>query len=257
MKKVGPSVPVQVAGFVQLPEVGQLFEVIAEQSFRSLRSTAQKAGMESSQLSTTGEDAQKMRVIIKADTRSSLEAILDAAKKFPSKETKDIIVIRSGIGTITESDALLAESTQAIIIGFTVKAEPKAALAARSANIEIHLYDIIYKLLEEFEQFAAREKEVKTVLTKIGQATVLKVFNVKKLGVIAGCVVNDGRFAQKGIIVALRDRKEYARGKIKSLQRDKKTVKEVHTGFECAFIVEGIEDWQEGDIAECYLNITA
>jgi translation initiation factor IF-2 len=256
LKEVGPSVPVQITGFSELPPVGSLFDVIQEAEYRTLKSDTPKSSEMAARLSVS-DDAQKFKVILKADMHSSLEAIVDGLKKMPQTTVKEIVVLRSGIGNITESDALLAESTGATIIGFSVKAEQSAISAARNAEVPIHLFDIIYKLFEKFEELAAREKVIKTVLTKIGQATVLKVFNIKKLGVIAGCVVNDGRFSAKGIIAIVRGRKEVARGKIKSLQRDKKSVKEVHTGFECAFIVEGFEDWQVDDIAECYIDIAA
>jgi translation initiation factor IF-2 len=256
LKEVGSSVPVQITGFSELPPVGSLFDVIQEFEYKTLKNDTPKNSEMASRLSVS-DDAQKFNVILKADMHSSLEAIIDGLKKMPQAAVKEIVVLRSGIGNITESDALLAESTGATIIGFSVKAEQSAVGVARNAEVSIHIFDIIYKLFEKFEELAAREKVIKTVLTKIGQATVLKVFNIKKLGVIAGCIVNDGRFSAKGVIVILRARKEVARGKIKSLQRDKKSVKEVHTGFECAFIVEGFENWQEGDIAECYIDIAA
>lgn len=256
LKEVGPSVPVQITGFSELPPVGSLFDVIQEAEYRTLKSDTPKSSEMAARLSIS-DDAQKFNVILKADMHSSLEAIVDGLKKMPQAAVKEIVVLRSGIGNITESDALLAESTGATIIGFSVKAEQSAISAARNAEVPIYLFDIIYKLFEKFEELAAREKVIKTVLTKIGQATVLKVFNIKKLGVIAGCIVNDGRFSAKGIIAIVRGRKEVARGKIKSLQRDKKSVKEVHSGFECAFIVEGFEDWQPDDIAECYIDIAA
>lgn len=255
LKEAGPSVPLLVAGFSGLPAVGALFKVITESDYKRARTLLGKASPAAAARWAVSNDLQKFNMILKADTHSSLEAIFDAIKKFSKKEVKEIVMIRSGVGNISESDALLAESTGAIIVGFGVKAEHNALLCARKTSVRIFLFDIIYKLLEELQEMAERKKEIKTVLTKIGQATVLKVFNIKKIGVIAGCVVNDGRFSDKGIVAVIQNRKEVARGKIKSLQRDKKTVKEVHTGFECAFIVEGFEDWQEGDVAECYVSL--
>ncbi len=254
LKEVGPSTPVLVAGFSDLPSVGEMFEVISEAEYKKARALSEKPAMVQSQSSTSQEE--RFNVIIKADTHSSLEAILDSFKEISSKKgLKTIHIIRSGVGDVTESDALLAESTHALVLGFNNKAEQKATFEARRSGVKIVLYGIIYKLLEELELLATKAQVVTMVLTKIGQATVLKIFNVKKLGVIAGCVVNDGRLSDKGIIAIIRNRKEVARGKIKSLQRDKKTVKEVHTGFECAFIVEGFEEWEEGDVAECYINV--
>jgi len=254
LKEVGPSTPVQVAGFSSLAPIGGLFKVITESDYKKARALFGKTSSSMGARLGASNDLQKFNMILKADTHSSLEAIFDAIKKFSKKEVKEIVMIRSGIGNISESDALLAESTGAIIVGFGVKTEHNALLCARRTKVTILPFDIIYKLLEEIEKLAVRKKVIKMVLTKIGQATVLKIFDIKKIGVIAGCVVNEGTFSEKGIVAVIQNRKEVARGKIKSLQRDKKKVKEVHTGFECAFIVQGFEEWQEGDIAECYVE---
>lgn len=254
LKSVGPAVPVLVTGFSVLPDVGAVFGVISEQEYRKLRSSVSSEGSQFSSVLSQMAGEQKINIILKADTNSSLEAIVDAFGNFPEKEIKKIVLVRASAGDITESDTLLAESTQSILVGFNVKAEHNAVLYARRINLSIDLFGVIYKLLEEVEKLAAKDAVYKTVLTKTGQATVLKVFKIKKLGVIAGCVVNEGSFSGKGIVAVIRNKEEIARGKIKSLQRDKKTVKEVHEGFECAFIVDGFEGWEEGDIAVCYLS---
>ncbi len=249
-----PSTPVLVAGFSALPSVGALFTVVKEEDYKKSKIVSAEKVHTFTPQATTSADAQKFNVIIKADTHSSLEAILDAIKKIAKADTKDIVILHAGIGNISESDALLAKNSNAQLIAFSVKPEHNAATFLKNSKLKVHFFDIIYKLLDELTVMASREKEIHHVLTKIGEALVLKIFNIKKLGVIAGCVVKDGRFSAKGIIAIMRDKKEVARGKIKSLQRDKKSVKEVHSGFECAFIVEGFEEWQEGDTALCYLD---
>jgi translation initiation factor IF-2 len=255
VKEVSPSVPILVAGFQDQPSVGEIFQVIPEVDYRKIRSDA---GQKSSSLFAghlaASDDKQKFNIILKADTHSSLEAIMDAIKKFSKKEVKRIVFLRAGVGNISEGDVLLAETTGAKIFGFNVKPEHNATVYARRSQISTFSYDIIYKLLDDLEKMAARVKEIKIELKKSGDATVLKVFNIKKFGVIAGCIVNDGVFSEKGIVAVIRGKEEIARGKIKSLQRAKKTVKEVHSGFECGFIVEGFEGWEEGDRAECYLE---
>lgn len=251
-KEIAPSVPALVTGFSELPSVGELFKVVPEVEYRKAKSSQSK--LTATQQQIFSEAAQKFNIILKADTRSSLEALHESFKKFSQKTVKNIVLIRSTVGDISESDALLAESTGAVIIGFNVKAESNATLVARKSSVQIHLFGVIYKLLEKLEKMAVKKQEIKMELVKTGQATVLKVFDIKKLGVIAGCVVNEGLFSAKGIVVALRGKQEIGRGKIKSLQREKKVVKEVHTGFECGFIVEGFGDWQVDDIAECYIN---
>jgi len=253
LKEAGPSTPILATGFSELPAVGELFKVVPEEEYRKARASQSKSTRVQQQR-IFSEAAQKFNLILKVDTRSSLEALQDSFKKFPQKTVKDIVLIRSAVGNISESDALLAENTGSTIIGFNVKAEQNAILEIQKSEVKIHLFGVIYKLLEELEKMAELKQEVKMELTKIGQATVLKVFKIKKIGVIAGCIVNDGLFSAKGIVVAMRNKQEIGRGKIKSLQREKKIVKEVHSGFECGFIVDGFEDWQEDDIAECYIN---
>lgn len=256
VKEVSPSVPILVAGFQDQPSVGEVFQVISEAEYRLIRAESiQKTTSFFAGQLTGSEDSQKFNIILKADTHSSLEAIIDAIKKFSKDDVKKIIFLRAAIGNISEGDVLLAETTGAKIIGFHVKPEHNATVYARRNSIDIFSFDVIYKLLEDLEVMAARVKEIKVELKKTGDATVLKVFNIKKFGVIAGCIVNDGVFSEKGIVAIIRNKKEIARGKMKSLQRAKKTVKEVHSGFECGFIVEGFDEWEEGDKVECYTKV--
>ncbi len=254
-----PSVPVLVAGFEELPTAGSLFEVITEAEYRKLRFVKEEASVfnasRSVQHGSNEHDKQKFNLILKADTYSSLEAILDAFEKIDLTKCKQLVVIRSGIGEIRESDVLLAQDTESVIVGFHTKVENSAQIIARQSGVKLYMFDIIYKLLEELEKIAARAKEVKMVKTKIGEAEVLKTFDIKNIGIIAGCIVRDGRLSGKGVMTIYRGRKEVATGKIVSLQRDKKSVKEVHTGFECAFLVEGFNDWQVGDIAHCFIEM--
>ncbi len=254
-----PSVPVLVTGFEELPPVGALFEVITEAEYRKLRFNKEELPQQSLQRSqfAHGDEKQKFNLILKADTYSSLEAILDAFDKVDMTLYKQFVVVRSGVGDIRESDVILAQDTSATIVGFHVKVETGTQSIARQAGVSIQLYDIIYKLLEELEKLAARAKEIKTVKTQIGQAEVLKIFDIKGLGIIAGCVVRDGRLSNKGSVTIARGRREVGEGKISSLQRDKKQVKEVHSGFECAFLVDGFDAWQPGDIVTCYLDLPA
>jgi translation initiation factor IF-2 len=163
--------------------------------------------------------------------------------------------VYAGVGEISESDVMLAENTGSTIISLHVKADQNSALLAQHEDVDIETYDIIYKLLEALELKAEAAKEIKMVRKKIGEAVVLKVFDIKNLGVIAGAQVKDGRFSKDGTVIVYRGRQKIGEGKIKSLQRDKKTVKEVHTGFECAFLIDGIDDFQVDDRVECYLEV--
>lgn len=253
-KSVGPSTPVSVTGFDELPPIGELFRVTSEQDYRRDRGEKQVRSSLSSRLaSVAGKEI--VPLIVKADTNSSLEAVLEGIEKLSKEGDRTFFVVHSGIGNVMESDAILAETTSASVVGFYVKAEGGALSYARKAKIKIQTFQIIYKLLEELEVRLKKDKKQAMELAKIGEALVLKVFDIKKLGVIAGCQVREGRFSAAGEVVIKRGRKEVGKGKIKSLQRDKKVVKEVHTGFECAFLVEGFDEWQVDDIVECYLEI--
>ncbi len=154
-----------------------------------------------------------------------------------------------------ESDVDFAASTGAMLVGLHVKAESNAAGLAKREGISIKLFDIIYKLLEYLEERAEQAKEIKMIDKKIGEAVVRKVFDIKKLGIIAGCYVKEGLFSRDGKVVVWRGTQKIGEGKITSLQREGKTVKEVHTGYECAFMAEGLEDFAEDDRVECFISV--
>lgn len=255
-KEVGPSTPVSVTGFDELPPVGELFRVISQESYRRERGEKQVRSSLSSRLASV-EGKEIVPLIVKADTNSSLEAVLEGIEKLSKEGDRTFFVVHSGIGNILESDAILAETTSAAIVGFYVKADNRALSYARKARVNMQVFPIIYKLFEDLEGRLKKDKKQIMERAKIGEALVLKVFDIKKLGVIAGCQVREGRFSAAGEVIIRRGRKEVGKGKIKSLQRDKKVVKEVHTGFECAFLVEGFEDWRVDDTVECYLEVPA
>ncbi len=250
IKSAAPSVPVQVAGFKELPEVGDLFGVVAK---NEMRKKATKETTPSPMRYVTQEKA--LNLIIKTDTDSSREALLDALGQLASKDTVGINLIHSGVGDISEGDVELAFSTGSEIIGFHVKADSKARQLGKRRKVSIDIYNIIYKLLEALQKQTEKEKVVETVRTLIGEAIVRRVFDIKGVGVVAGSYVKDGRFVKEGYVVAWRGRQKIGEGKIISLQREKKHVKEIRAGFECGFVVEGITDWYVDDRAECYLDM--
>jgi translation initiation factor IF-2 len=253
-KEVGPSTPVSVTGFDELAPVGELFRVVTEQEYRKERGQKTARASLSARLAASA-GKETVPVIIKADTNSSLEAVMDGLIKLSKSGDKSFFVIHSGIGNITESDVILAETTSALVVGFYVKANKDALAYGRKNKIQVFTFDIIYKLFETLEERLKKTKDIVKEKTKIGEAIVLKVFDIKKLGVIAGCQVKEGRFSHEGTVSIKRGRREVGKGKIKSLQRDKKVVKEVHTGFECAFLVDGFDEWHVDDVVECYLEM--
>lgn len=251
LQTAGPSIPIQIAGFKELPDVGDIFKTISKEGMRQARQQQERGQM----VTTRTAQENAINLLIKADANSSKEALIDAIQNLSQKSPVGFNVLYSGVGDISESDVELAFSTNALILGLHVKAESNAHLLAQRRGVAIELYAIIYKLIEALETRAEKEKEVEMIRTKIGEAIVRRVFDIKGVGIIAGSYVQDGRFVRNGYVVAWRGKDKIGEGFITSLQREKKTVKEVHTGYEGGFVVDGITDWQEGDRAECFIEI--
>lgn len=252
VNQVGPSHPVLVAGFDDLPAAGDSFEAVEKEAYLKIKQTGQAPKQLQPQRSTQDENA--ILLIVKTDTNSSREALLESIAKISKKAEKGYVVLQSGLGNVNESDVMLAQDTGAQIVILHTKAEPNAALLAQRLGVKISSYEIIYKLLESLQEFSERMAPVKMVRTKIGEAIVRKVFDIKSLGVIAGSYLKQGIFTRDGSVVIWRGSKKIGEGKITSLQRDKNTVKEVHTGYEFAFMVENFTDWQIDDRVECYVE---
>ena len=251
LPEVGPSIPVSVAGFKELPEVGDLFKAVSKTDIRKVLQQQEQQVV----IASRGVGEGNINVLIKVDTNSSKEALLDALYKLSKKSDVGFNIIHTGVGGINESDVELAYSTGSSIIGLHVKAEAKASSLARRRAISIQHYDIIYKLLEDFQERLEGAREVETVRTKIGEAVVRAVFDIKGVGIVAGSYVQDGKFTRDGYVVAWRGKEKIGEGKITSLQREKKTVKETHAGYECGFVIEGITNWEVDDRVECFIDV--
>lgn len=245
----GPSQPVRIAGFSELPEAGDYFEVVSKEAYLKARSSGVQRAENPATLAAK-EDA--INVIIKADNHSSKEALVESITKLSKKYDKPFAIINAAIGDVTEGDIHLAIASGSFIVTLHSKTPPLVGQFARESRVKIESFDIIYKLLDRLQEIAEASKIKQVVRVKTGEAEVRRVFNIKGQGVIAGCYVKDGRFVKDGIIVAWRGKTKLGEGKIRSLQRDRKTVKEVLAGYECAFLVENFADWAEGDRAECY-----
>lgn len=250
---VGPSHPVLVAGFDELPEAGDLFEVVDKDVYLKIK----QSGISAKPVAPhrlMQQDEKATTLIIKTDTNSSKEALVESIAKLSKKMDRGFMVLQSGLGNVNESDVILAQDTGALIVTLHTKAESTAQLLAQRSKVKIMSFDIIYKLLESLQELSESMAPVKMVRTKIGEAVVRKVFDIKNLGVIAGAYLKQGIFSRDGSVVAWRGSRKIGEGKITSLQRDKNAVKEVHAGYECAFMVEGITDWQIDDRVECFLE---
>ena len=259
VRVVGPSIPVQVAGFSQLPQAGDMFQVITQAESKKTLQTPEL--LSTAFIKTQATTKEALNIIVKTDNISSQEALLTSLAKISTKSVKDshkeCHVVHAAVGNVTESDIMLAANTQSIIYVLHTKTEASAAQLAQKERVEIRHFDIIYKLLEDVEALLQVGKAVKMVAKKIGEAIVLKVFDIKDLGVIAGAQVKTGRFTRDGHVVIWRGKQKVGSGSIKSLQRDRKSVKEVHAGFECAFLIEGFSQWEVDDRVECFNDVPA
>lgn len=251
VKEVGPSVPVRVGTFSALPLAGNYFEAVSFDKYKKIKNAPVERKKRIMQHAADGDTVD---VLLKVDTVSTLEALEGSIKKLQKRVKKPINIVYSGVGDIAESDVVFATDTGAIVCGLHVKLEAKASALVQKNMINVHLYDVIYKLLEDLEEIASKE-EAKMVLKKIGEAELRKVFAIKNIGVVAGSYVKDGRFTREGVVVGWRGKEKLGEGKIKSLQRDRKNVKEVHAGFEFAFLIDEVDSWEVGDRAECFIYV--
>lgn len=257
IKQIKPSEPAQVAGFSQLPSPGDVFQIVTQEEAKKGNIDQAISGLRSETFAKHIAGEATINIIIKADNASSKEALISSIDRLSSKMPKKFHIIYAGVGDIGESDVALASPTNSIIYGFHVKNQPSALDAISKSSVTIKHFNIIYKLLEDLELLAEAGKPVKMVSKKIGEALILKVFDIKGLGKIAGAVVKSGRFIKDGKVIVFRGKHKIGEGQIKGLQRERKAVKEVHTGFECAFLVDGFDAWEMDDRVECYQEVAA
>ena len=256
VKEVGPSVPVRVAGFDALPNAGDFFEVIDAPAYKTLRSQGrdERAPL-NNEVMQSNDKEEFFNIILKTDNNSSKEAISGSLQKINKKNVKPIRLIHTAVGDISEGDISLAITSGAVIYGFHVKADSKALAYAQRNKVDVFIFQIIYQLLDDVALKAAKKVQPVYVATKVGEAVVVCTFKIKNVGVIAGARVTEGRLAREGKLIVRRGRQKVAEGTFRSLERERKSVKEVHAGFECAFSIEGFEDWQVDDRVECIVNV--
>ena len=261
VKQAGPSTPVKVLGFTGLPNAGDEFLVmeseraakqLSDERLEAKRASKlfvpQRATLES--LLETAEGKKVLRIVLKCDTQGSLEALVGALKQIESKKI-DLEIIHSAVGPISESDILLASASDAVIVGFNVKVETMAVPAAKREGVQIKLYSIIYELLDQIKDAMAGLLEPELRETVIGHAEVKQIFQLSK-GVVAGCLVTDGRIARAARARTLRKRQPVYDGGISTLRRFQHDVKEVRSGLECGIKLGDFSEYQVGDVIECY-----
>ena len=266
VQEAGPSVPVEVLGFAGTPEASDRLAVVeTEARARELtdyrvrqkreNTTARNTGMRGSleqmmsQLKTTGR--KEFPLIVKADVQGSLEAIVGSLEKLGTDEVA-ARVIHSGVGGITESDVTLSHSSGAAIIGFNVRAHKEARELSERDGVEIRYYNIIYDLVDDVKKAMSGLLTPERRETMLGNATILEVFNVSKVGKVAGCRVTDGKVERGAGVRLIRDNVVVHEGKLSQLKRFKDDAREVTAGQECGMAFENYQDMRQGDVIECY-----
>jgi translation initiation factor IF-2 len=266
VQEAPPSMPVEVLGLQGTPQAGDRFAVITNEArareiteYRQrvarekavARQSGQRGSLEQmmSQLQTAGR--KDFPLVIKGDVQGSIEAIVTALDKLGTDEVRARIV-HSGAGAITESDVSLAETSGAVIIGFNVRANKQARAAAEEAGIEIRYYNIIYNLVDDVKAAMSGLLSPERRETFLGNAEILEVFNITKVGKVAGCRVTEGKVERGAGVRLIRENVVIHEGTLKTLKRFKDEVAEVPAGQECGMAFQNYEDIREGDVIECY-----
>src|SRR5882724_31664 len=262
LKEAAPSVAVRVLGLNGVPDAGLEFSVVedekaardlAEQRFLEAKATGQedkKITLENLFATLAAEQSKVLKVVVKADTQGSVEAIVEALKKIEAEKVS-LEIIHSDVGTITENDVALASASSAVILGFHTRLDSTAAEKAKHAGVQIKLYAIIYELIDQVKEAMAGLLDPEARETITGLAEVRQVFELSKGVPVAGCMVSSGRIARGKVRVRRRKDVIYE-GISQSLRRFQDEVNEVRAGMECGIRIEGYSDFQVGDAIECY-----
>ncbi len=264
IKEASPSVPVEVLGLSSAPEAGDQFDVVPnearareitdyrERKRRDSRgTTVVRSSLEQmmSQLSQAGR--KEFPILVKADVQGSAEAIVQALEKIGNDEIRSRVV-HYAVGGINESDIGLATASGAVVLGFNVRASSQARDAAERAGIEIRYYNIIYDLVDDIKAAMSGKLAPELRETFLGNAKILEVFNITKVGKVAGCQVTEGNVQRGAKVRLVRDNVVIHEGTLSTLKRFKDEVKEVQTGQECGMAFEGYQDMRAGDVIECF-----
>lgn len=263
--KAPPSTPVVVMGLSSLPEAGDLFQVVPSEKEGRMMVAERKAEREAKKnvkRATLEElfdryksgESKELRLILKADVQGSLEPITNELDKL-SKQQKDISVkvLHAETGNVTESDIMLAAASNAVVMGFAVGIDQGARRLADTEGVSIRLYNIIYRLVEDVEKALKGLLEPELVERVIGKAAVLAVFKVSKGGTAAGCRILDGEFRRNAPVRLMRAGQEVITTEISSIRREKDDVREVREGMECGITFKNFEEFEVGDLLECFV----
>ena len=267
MKDARPSQPVEVLGFDSVPDAGEYVRVT--ENDRKARSLAQERAsrLKSEQLARRTKvgrvsletifqqqgdrGVKELNLVLKADVSGSLEAFEDEIARLPQSEVQ-VDVVRSGVGGITESDVMLAAASDAVVIGFNVRPVGDARAVAKSEGVEIRMYSIIYRAIEELRDAMQGLLAPEEVEETVGRVEIRATFRASRIGVIAGSYVTDGHVTRGAKVRLVRDGAVVYDGEVASLRRGSDDVREVQAGFECGIVLRDFQDVKEGDVLEVY-----
>ncbi|WP_125153730.1 translation initiation factor IF-2 [Clostridium rectalis] len=265
IKSAGPSIPVEILGLSEVPAAGDRFNVVKDEKTAREMAEKRKEKSRNEYLKSTHkvslEDLysqikegkiKELNIIVKADVQGSVEAVRQSFEKLSTDEVK-VRVIHGGVGAITETDVILANASNAIIIGFNVRPDSNAISASEKENVDIKTYRVIYTAIEDIKaaMIGMLEPEYKEVV--LGRVEVRKTYKISNIGTVAGCYVLDGKITRNSSVRIVREGIVVFESILDSLKRFKDDVKEVASGYECGLMVEKFNDIKEGDIVEAYV----
>jgi translation initiation factor IF-2 len=264
VETAGPSMPVEILGLQGVPEAGSPFVAVADEATArqvaehrrgkqreaNLVKTA-KVSLEDLYQQIQAGDVKELRVVIKADVQGSVEALSEALTRLSTDEVR-LNVLHASVGGITESDALLASASNAVVIGFNIRPEAKAAEIAEREGVDVRLYTVIYDALNEIRDAMEGLLEPTVREKTVGRAEVRQVFTVPSFGTVAGSFVVDGRITRNASVRLVRDHVVVYTGKVASLRRFKEDAREVQSGYECGIGLEDYQDVKAGDVIEAF-----
>jgi translation initiation factor IF-2 len=264
IKTAGPAMPVEIYGISGVPKAGDEFIVVQDEKKAKQFAEMQQSKAKAKEISKRGiislddlyekikeGEVKELNIVLKTDVQGSLEALAEALEKLSTAEVK-LKIIHSSTGAITETDVMLASASNAIIIGFNVRANPRVVEIAEKEKVDIRYYDIIYNAIQDVRSAMAGLLEPKYEEEVIGRADVKEAFHIPKVGFIAGCYVTSGSIERNARVRLLREDVVVYDGKLTSLRRFKDDVKEVQTGYECGIGLENFQDIKPGDVLEVY-----
>ncbi|MGC8834407.1 MAG: translation initiation factor IF-2, partial [Armatimonadota bacterium] len=259
--KAGPATPVEIFGLSDVPQAGDKFEVCRDEATARQIAMARLERLREKELGKglppkpTGihdliQQGETLNIVLKGDVQGSVEAAQQSILKLATDEVP-IKIIHSGVGNISESDILLASASKAIVIGFNVRIEPDAKRAAEAEGVDCRVYRIIYELINDIKAAITGMLEPVQEEVKLGTAEVRATFKTPR-GIVAGCYITDGRMVRGADVRVIRNKQVIFTGKISSLRHVKEDVRELPAGFECGLMIEGFNEFTEGDILEVF-----